>query len=433
MLTLCAGLAIGCTPRAPPERRLTVFVTAEVRGALEPCGCESDPLGDAARFAALVRAAPGAVVVDGGDRHYESAERREQDEPKARLIERIWSLLGRVDEPPAPIVLAGGREAARALARRGPWIVVQTKGVGEGTPDPERVGPGWVVAPADRLRRVGVIELVLRGGTIADAGSPERLARRAAQLESLLAGWREETPFVAARRAEAAKLRADAARWRPPRAGSAFTWRLVSLDRSRPRDAQVAAEMRALDFDIARINRARAEREAEGQPAPLRAGVAGYVGSDACARCHGAAHALWRATPHGRAFATLVSAGKEWNESCVPCHVTGFGKPGGATIAAARALRDVGCENCHGPASLHVADDGLDDPPTLRRAVPEAVCRGCHNPQHSDTFAYEPYLRDVLATDEARAHGAALRARIGDGPTGAELRRAALEKAGAAH
>ena len=55
--------------RQPGERRLTVFYTAEVHGTLEPCGCTSDPLGDVARYAEVVRTAAksGAVLmVDAG-------------------------------------------------------------------------------------------------------------------------------------------------------------------------------------------------------------------------------------------------------------------------------------------------------------------------------------------------------------------------------
>ncbi|HEV3030192.1 MAG TPA: multiheme c-type cytochrome [Polyangia bacterium] len=55
------------TPAA--ERRFTFFYTAEVHGTLEPCGCTSDPLGDVARYASVVRAARKAgevLVVDAG-------------------------------------------------------------------------------------------------------------------------------------------------------------------------------------------------------------------------------------------------------------------------------------------------------------------------------------------------------------------------------
>src|SRR5262245_49246005 len=58
--------------QGPRERRFSIIYTAEVHGAVEPCGCTSDPLGDISRLATVVAAAkkdvgPGAVLlVDGG-------------------------------------------------------------------------------------------------------------------------------------------------------------------------------------------------------------------------------------------------------------------------------------------------------------------------------------------------------------------------------
>src|SRR5215203_1073216 len=60
--------AAGAAPAA--ERRLTIFYTGEIHGTLEPCGCTSDPLGDVARYAAIVRAARkdagDVMLVDAG-------------------------------------------------------------------------------------------------------------------------------------------------------------------------------------------------------------------------------------------------------------------------------------------------------------------------------------------------------------------------------
>jgi cytochrome c2 len=56
------------------------------------------------------------------------------------------------------------------------------------------------------------------------------------------------------------------------------------------------------------------------------------------------------------------------------------------------------------------------------------VCLSCHTPEHSDTFQFEPYLRDVVG----KGHGEARRTALGDGPTGRELRAAGLAKAGGA-
>ena len=53
------------------------------------------------------------------------------------------------------------------------------------------------------------------------------------------------------------------------------------------------------------------------------------------------------------------------------------------------------------------------------------MCLGCHTEQHSDTFAYVPYLRDIVGP----GHGGARRTALGPGATGHELRTAALARA----
>ena len=59
--------------------------------------------------------------------------------------------------------------------------------------------------------------------------------------------------------------------------------------------------------------------------------------------------------------------------------------------------------------------------------TPQAtVCQACHNEEHSDTFDFEPYLRDVTGP----GHGEEFRNKLGIGATGLELRSAALKKAG---
>jgi hypothetical protein len=84
-----------------------------------------------------------------------------------------------------------------------------------------------------------------------------------------------------------------------------------------------------------------------------------YVGSDKCKRCHEEAYAIWKASPHSRAYKTLVKAQRpslqQFDGECVRCHVTGFEYTGGfGDEKTTPLLRDNGCENCHGPGSLHV-------------------------------------------------------------------------------
>jgi hypothetical protein len=152
------------------------------------------------------------------------------------------------------------------------------------------------------------------------------------------------------------------------------------------------------------------------------------VGDAACARCHKPAVAFWQRTKHASAWKTLVDADKQYNYDCIGCHVSGWQSPGGSSLGTveARGLVNVQCEVCHGPGSKHVEEDGLDEPRTIARAPAAQLCATkCHTKEHSDTFALDPYLRDVLG----EGHRAQRRKPLGEGPTGHELRQKALAEA----
>src|SRR5215831_5064088 len=93
-----APVARGAAPAG--ERRLTVFYTGGVHGTLEPCGCTSDPLGDVARYAALVRSVARdtpTLLVDGGSLSFpESASAKEKaaNELRARFLGKTLQSLG---------------------------------------------------------------------------------------------------------------------------------------------------------------------------------------------------------------------------------------------------------------------------------------------------------------------------------------------------
>src|SRR4029453_7636268 len=103
--------------------------------------------------------------------------------------------------------------------------------------------------------------------------------------------------------------------------------------------------------------------------------------------------------------------GEQFNDECTSCHVTGWGEPGGATMAQNELLRDVQCEVCHGPGSIHADKLGKDRPRTIVKTPRADRCAVCHTPDHSDTFKFEPYLRDVTGP----GHGEAVRRTLGDG------------------
>lgn len=342
------------------------------------------------------------------------------------------------------------KNTARKLARDTDVdVVVLGKRVAQGLARAERVGRALLVAPADELQRVGRLEIVLRGaaapGTkveLADAGGPEAIklrrdevARSIERLQTNLRSWSAaggssgasagaDGQFVASKRRELADLQAEQAKlnapWAPPAAGSYVVNTLVPLRRSLRRDATVAAAMKSLDRAIAASNLKQAT-----PPPPAEPGRASFVGMAKCAGCHKAAVTFWNHTVHAQAWKTLVEGGKQADYKCVSCHVTGFGQVGGSSLGFTKKLESVQCEVCHGLGSLHVLGEGNEQPLAIKRDAPETVCLGCHTEQHSDTFSYVPYLRDIVGP----GHGAKRRQDLGPGKTGHELRSAALAQA----
>jgi hypothetical protein len=507
---------------APGERRLTLFYTAEVHGTPEPCGCTSDPLGDVARYAALVRAAARTtpvLLVDAGGLSFPESSTPKEKQANAARATFLGDALGRIGPPfaaglaetdimpgsgvfpPERIasnvsraknvtasrletiggvrvgiigvadpalasgigataqdpVTAAKREAA-ALRSKGAELVIALapvekpvarriardatidlvvlgRQVGHGMDRAEKVGNAFLVASADELQRVGRIDVVWRGkGPLVDAGGPEAAALRRVEIDRSIgriddalrawaAGSGGDQAFIAAKRADRAALVAERAQldapWKAPD-GTYFTNRLIPLRRSLPRDEKVAGQMRKLDATIAAIN-----LESAKPPPPAEPGRPFYVGDAKCTSCHKTAAAFWKKTVHASAWKTLVDGGKQNDYKCVSCHVTGYGEVGGSSLGHTDRLRNVQCETCHGPGSMHVAAEGTEDPPAVHKQTPASTCTVCHTEQHSDTFQYEAYLRDIVGA----GHGASARKKLGDGPTGHTLRSAALARA----
>jgi hypothetical protein len=359
------------------------------------------------------------------------AAKRETEALRARGAELVIALA------------AMDRPAARQVARgSGADFVVVGKNVGDqGLARAEAVGPAFLVAPGSELQRVGRIDIVIRGESggrprLVDAGGPEtarlrgeEIARSLADLDAQLASWKQDpsadAAFVAGKKKERDQLAAERDRlagqtWKAPETGSYFTNQLIPMRRVLPRDPQLASAMRALDRAVGAANLRHAT-----PPPPAEKGRAAFAGDASCVRCHRKETEFWKTTVHAHAWRTLVQGGKTGNDDCVSCHVTGYGEVGGSSLGFTRRLESVQCEACHGPASLHVAAEGLEEPPKVRRTTTESTCKRCHTEKHSDTFQYEAYLRDVLGV----GHGEKSRARLGAGPTGHELRSAALARA----
>jgi len=513
---------------------VTLFLTSDLQGAIEPCGCTTDPLGDLARTAKLIEdaASAGAVLhLDAGSTLYSelslAKELVPQEERKATLIRDTFQKvfhtaavgLGPYDlslgtkgiqmprhaanvtgegiplSPPTVldakgtrigvfgVVSASGfkmpgakvsdplsaakdavallrqqkadvivvlahmsRQEVAKLVRAVPGIhfavVGQTVPQVEVTPKeaPDQVGDTWLIELVDRGQVLTRLDLTFRQpGPWADAigktraaAAEKTLAASIARAQAELSEWKKSPDADPAFLKEKEKAVAEAIKERQtliekplrvPAKDSWFVYTPIKIKKALPCSPAIQASKETYDKDVGTANVAAAKGK-KAPPPPK--GTAGYVGTEECANCHSEAFELWEGTRHAHAWKTLTDLGKAQNYDCIGCHVTGWDKPGGATMGHHEPFQNVQCETCHGPGSLHMEADGDDQRRTIPRVPDDSLFKGCHNEKHSDTFAFEAYLRDVTGP----GHGEEFRKKLGDGPTGKELRSAGFAKAG---
>jgi len=332
----------------------------------------------------------------------------ETTDPVAAARAAVASLRGRAD---VVVVLASvPRRVARTIAGEvaGVDFVIAARESSATPPPPERIGQAHLLTAIDQGKGLGAVDLFVRGdGPFHDASDASaaaersRLDERMRSLASRIAAWERDPAVdraaVAAQRArlrEMTEQRAALDRRPVPTAGRVFEARSFEISPDVPRAPAVQAQ-------IGRYFRAINERNrveyASLRPPPPAPGAPSYVGVSACRACHAEAYDVWQRTPHGHAYQTLEDASKNYNLSCVGCHVTGYRLPGGSEVVQNAGLRDVQCEVCHGPGSAHIeASTDAARRATIRRDAPAEVCGGCHTPEHSDHFDYNTYRPRIL-------------------------------------
>lgn len=337
-----------------------------------------------------------------------------------------------------------------AATKTVPWAGIDfaVAGLGTNAPEPDqteiaadRVDNTWLVVPANRGQIVSRIDVYMRGqGALFDAIGATSGGARVAQLDKEIAQRDEELAkfaadgaadpaFVAIKQRERQELADRRARLKAqpmivPASGPFFTLSQLRIGKSLACSPQAQSAVSAFYAAAGKANVKAAADKAVAKPKP---GQPSYVGSDSCSDCHGEAVDFWAKTSHAKAWQTLVDRGQQFDYDCIGCHVSGFEKPGGSNLTNNDKLRDVQCEVCHGPASIHVAEGGEEQPMSVWRKPPEDLCASqCHTPEHSDTFQLKAYLRDVVGP----GHGEALAKELGPGETGRALRKAGLDKAG---
>ncbi len=120
-----------------------------------------------------------------------------------------------------------------------------------------------------------------------------------------------------------------------------------------------------------------------------------YVGSKACADCHEDEYNTFiKYSPKVHSFESVMKLKKDLSAeeftSCLKCHTTGYGQPGGfKSVEKTPQLKEVGCEVCHGPGSKHCESE---DPSDISMASSFRQCEVCHTKAISEEFDFKPLL-----------------------------------------
>ncbi|MEA2751200.1 MAG: hypothetical protein QOI41_5343 [Myxococcales bacterium] len=323
------------------------------------------------------------------------------------------------DGAQAIIVLAAvGRGEAKRIADVNPELLAilvgSTGGGGEANttaPPAEIIGDVLIVETGNHLQTAAVLDLYPREGAtaaglvkFADGTGIERIRKREElsgridELRARIATWETdksvEKKDVDARKAELAKLEAERDaldKAPPPATGSYYRYAMREIRDNLGNDGAIKSQMSAY---YKKVNDANKLEFADRKPKAPAKGEPSYVGIDSCTNCHEEPRKVWDQTKHAHAYATLSTQFKEFNLDCVSCHVTGYDRPGGSTVTHVDDLKDVQCEVCHGPGSLHAAKPEKVKIPVAKPSAD--VCLSCHHPPHVHAFDAKVKMAEIL-------------------------------------
>ena len=241
-----------------------------------------------------------------------------------------------------------------------------------------------------------------QAGLVLDEGDRKHRRRRSMVKRKIRAyrteveAWKDDpkkAAAVAAKRARIAALQRKLAAPLPPVVPPSKPYVRVEhipLTEEIPPDPDLSAALQSYYSQLQAMNANKGDMS-RCEP---KKGKPTFVGTAKCAECHEEAYAFWQKTKHAQAWETLESDNKQYDLTCVGCHVVGYQQAGGfCRIKDVAGFEDVGCENCHGPGSIH-ADNSEPDSIVLKST--ETTCAGeCHVPEHSDAFDYVKYLKEV--------------------------------------
>jgi hypothetical protein len=442
LLTGC--LCVMSVGMGPPKKRevrpagksvlLTVFFTGNELGSMKPCGCSGGQLGGLGRRSAVLRSAAKdrRLILDTGSL---VAGDGEQDLIKFNVIIRAFDLLGYdlVNLTKDDLRLARN---LGLLGNMGPDLKVISADEGAAEANvPARFskrlaldGKKYAVTVASFDIRAGGIEQVeeLFGPASSDSQNVRILIMRGCEPDRI-DSVAKKLGFVDC------LVCADDADDRPRVIGDPDRKPLVITDGRLGKyvgrlDVMAVKGSLELRFQPVAVTEDLAEDQAlarlyeEYQLIVKESGLLErqgrislpdglkYAGSASCKACHTYAYEKWSEKKHADAYATLEKIGSAYDPECVVCHSVGMRYESGfGTPEKTPQLKDVGCENCHGPGSEHIESvGGKWPPPSWRRTrEPRSECVDCHTPDNSANYNGNEaeYFEKIIHWGEPNAPG----------------------------
>jgi 2',3'-cyclic-nucleotide 2'-phosphodiesterase (5'-nucleotidase family) len=429
--------ACGKPASPPPPLKARLYVSCDVSGRIEPCGCFTGQLGGLTRLKTLLDgdAEPSLRVDVGGA----LAGTQDYEVMQYRHVLRAFGALGYhatnagsreaaldaatlaacAKDSPVPILSANLLDAKTHLPVLRPWLHAEVGGVRYGvigivdsaSISEGGLGNGLEVADAastirallPEVRRVADVVVLLAFAT------EKRMQALAAQFFEIhvILGGDVSQPSQELVQANRSLILATA---NQGRAIGFIESPLTEGKLVRPRHAirmlyeQVPQDKNIID--VAKNYRAEVRAAALRVDDPGRVGAndvpgvrqpAAYVGSESCAACHAADYAIWKNSGHARAWQSLVRRESDADPACISCHSVGFGTESGYRRAFhGSKLVDVGCESCHGPGSRHVVDRASGTGSLSHfRPLGAGDCIECHHGEFSRPFDYAEFWKHI--------------------------------------
>ena len=122
-----------------------------------------------------------------------------------------------------------------------------------------------------------------------------------------------------------------------------------------------------------------------------------YVGTSQCASCHEEEYQSYQKyAKKARSFQAVEKMkhhlSPEEVKRCYRCHTTGYGEPSGFVDEKTTPdLKNVGCEECHGPGSAHVESEDPKDIYATAEQI-RGVCQKCHTQEMVNAFRFRPLI-----------------------------------------